>query len=33
MFAHISVVRAHYAHVDPALLANVMPTLEAPDDP
>ena len=29
----VSVVRAHYAHVDPALLANVMPTLEAPDDP
>lgn len=29
----VGVVRAHYAHVDPALLANVMPTLEGPDDP
>lgn len=27
----VAVVRAHYAHVDPALLASVMPTLEGPD--
>jgi len=27
----VSVVRAHYAHVDPTLLAEVMPTLEGPE--
>lgn len=28
----VAVVRAHYAHVEPTMLASIMPTLEAPDD-